>query len=76
MTTSENGSVPLGAPIQGLLPVIAVSFTFWGVPADPAHDGEPGYSCNEGHTVTEGYRATNNRSDGPARPFVRNPTSW
>jgi hypothetical protein len=72
----KTSDIPTGTPIDGLLPVLAVSFTFWGVPADPAHDVERGYVCDkEPTTVLEGCHPTNIPSDAAALPFLTNPTN-
>jgi len=48
------------------LPIIATDFTFWGVPADPAHDAER----NVPGSVLKGAP-----SEAPLKPFISLPTS-
>ncbi len=69
--------IPTGTGNDGVLPTVAVNFTFWGMPADPAHNAERGRQCDEEATVgyEPGCEAGNSGSDAPLTPFLTNPTS-
>lgn len=53
-------------------PITRVSVTFWGVPADPAHDAER--RCPIGGGI-HGYGQPPCEISAPLRPLLRNPTS-
>ncbi|HET7485879.1 MAG TPA: hypothetical protein VFJ64_10965, partial [Solirubrobacterales bacterium] len=56
--------------ISQALPILGTSLTVWGVPADPAHDGERG-SCL-GFFGPTGEQCP---TDAPRKPFITNPTA-
>ncbi len=57
------------APDNAQASVLAVSLTFWGVPADPRHDAERLKCTFNGFLCTSGYP-----SNAPLRPFLTNPS--
>jgi hypothetical protein len=69
-----NSNAPATIPINGL------KFVLWGVPADPAHDGERGYTDDGGGTACVFHLAPPEECDGhttsaPLKPFLSLPTS-
>ncbi len=53
------------------LPIVNTEVILWGVPADPAHDGERG-KCVQLHSGPDGGSC---KSDAPMKPFISMPTS-
>jgi hypothetical protein len=62
---SDYGVTVTSKNVPETFPIAGVSFTFWGVPADPSHDAERvGPGCPEGCAST-----------APTKPFISLPTS-
>ncbi len=62
----DFGISVLSAQIPQALPLKGADVTFWGVPADPSHDGQ---------RVDPETFSTPTRSTAPLAPLIRNPTS-
>jgi hypothetical protein len=72
---TKSSDIPTGANQEGDLPLLGVSFTFWGIPADPSHDAERGQRCDDQHTFGGGCENGGQSSDAPLTPFLTNPTN-
>ncbi len=68
---SDYGVTILGRDVSEAIPTVGTTFTFWGVPADPAHDSEracPGYFAPP-------FGGPSCPSSAPRSAFLRYPTA-
>jgi hypothetical protein len=72
---TKSSDIPTGGNQEGDLPLLSVSFTFWGIPADPSHDAERGQRCEDQSHFGGGCANGGQSSDAPLTPFLTNPTN-
>jgi hypothetical protein len=61
--------------VSQALPIIGVTVTFWGVPADPSHDGQRCAFLNADVEPPACFDEANHSAGVPPRTFLRLPTS-